>query len=151
MRHSQQKIGHKMEYRKAASPGELEIVFPVMKELRPHLTFLRYVELTQEAAKRDGYEILAVFDQDKCVGAMGYRILFDFVHGKHLYVDDLVITESCRSQGLGAKLLQYAEDIAREHRCEVLRLCTGIENQAGKRFYDREGWALRAVVYKKKL
>lgn len=140
-----------MELRKAASPAELEIVFPVIKELRPHLTFQRYIELIEEAAKHDGYEMIAAFEQNKCVGAMGVRILFDFVHGKHLYVDDLVVSKDFRSLGLGAKLLRYAEDVAREQKCEGLRLCTGIENEAGKRFYDREGWTLRAVAYKKKL
>ncbi|MEW6058318.1 MAG: GNAT family N-acetyltransferase [Bdellovibrionota bacterium] len=140
-----------MELRKAASPAELEMVFPVMKELRPHLTFQRYIELIERAAQNDGYEIIAAFDREKCVGAMGFRILFDFVHGKHMYIDDLVVTESHRSKKIGAKLLRHAEDTAREMKCEALRLCTGVENEAGKRFYDREGWTLRAVAYKKKL
>jgi GNAT superfamily N-acetyltransferase len=140
-----------MELRKATSLAELEIVFPVMKELRPLLTFEKFIALTHEAAKRDDYEIISAFDNNQCVGAMGFRILFDFVHGKHVYIDDLVITERCRSQGIGAKLLRYAEGVAREKNCDGLRLCTGIENKDGERFYKREGWALRSVAYKKKL
>ncbi len=48
-----------MTIKKAVSPAELEVVFPVMKELRPHLTFQRYMELIQEAAARDQYSIVA--------------------------------------------------------------------------------------------
>jgi len=37
---------------------------------------------------------------------MGYRLLHDFVHGRHLYIDDLVVTSRLRSSGLGAELLK---------------------------------------------
>ena len=32
---------------------------------------------------------------------------------------------------------------------EILRLCTGVDNQDGKRFYERNGLELRAVAYKR--
>ncbi len=82
---------------------------------------------------------------------MGYRILFDFVHDKHLYIDDLVVASSLRSQGFGKQLLDFAEVEARRLGCRGLRLCTGVENEGGKRFYERSGWAPRALAYKKKL
>ena len=47
---------------------------------------------------------------------MGYRFLHDYVHGKHVYIDDLVTTAAIRSQGAGAKLLKYAEMIAESAR-----------------------------------
>ncbi len=82
---------------------------------------------------------------------MGFRTLFDFVHGKHLYVDDLVTAEKHRSKGIGATLLQWAETEATNTGCRGLRLCTGIQNDTAKRFYEREGWHLRAVAFKKQL
>ena len=77
------------------------------------------------------------------------RILTDFVHGRHLYVDDLVISSAHRSKGFGANLLKFAEDEAARLRCRSLRLCTGTENHGAKRFYERESWSLKSVVYKK--
>jgi hypothetical protein len=38
-----------------------------------------------------------------------------------------------------------------DQKCDGLRLCTGIENESGKRFYEREGWTLKAVAFKKKI
>jgi hypothetical protein len=32
-----------------------------------------------------------------------------------------------------------------------LRLSTGVDNKDGMRFYEREHWMLRAVVFKKKV
>ena len=138
-----------MEIRKIENHGDLEVVFPIIKELRPHLSFTNYTFLISEASKRDEYEIVAAYNSDHCIGAMGFRVLFDFVHGKHLYIDDLVVTKSFRSKGIGAHLLKYAEQIAMERKCKGLRLCTGIENKDAKKFYEREGWRLRSVTYKK--
>ncbi len=140
-----------IEFRVITSKPELEQAFPVMKELRPHLTLERYLNLINEAAKRDQYEVVGAYDGDKCVGAMGHRVLFDFVHGKHLYIDDLVVTEGHRSQKIGAQLLKFAEKYAKEIDCDGLRLCTGVENDKGKSFYEREGWTARALAYKKSL
>jgi hypothetical protein len=43
------------------------------------------------------------------IAIMGYRILNDFVREKHLYIDGLVTTAKCRSSGMGATLLGFAE------------------------------------------
>lgn len=135
----------------AKDKNDLERFYPVMKELRKDLSYTDYLNIYENANARDGYEVVAIESDKKVLAVMGYRVLHDFVHGKHLYIDDLVSTESYRSQGLGAKLLNYAEDLATKLECKGLRLCTGIENEMGKKFYERHGWNLRAVAYKKKL
>lgn len=136
---------------KAKNKSDLERFYPVMQELRKDLSMSDFLSIYENAKSADGYEIVAIEEGDKVLALMGYRILFDYVHGKHLYIDDLVCTESHRSQGLGAKLLNYAEGIAKDLNCKGLRLCTGIENELGKKFYERQGWNLRAVAYKKKI
>ncbi|HPI41306.1 MAG TPA: GNAT family N-acetyltransferase [Pseudobdellovibrionaceae bacterium] len=136
---------------RANGQNDLERFYPVMKELRKDLSYQDFLSLYEKAHEADSYEVVGLEDQGKIIAVMGYRILYDFVHGKHLYIDDLVSTESQRSKGLGAKLLNYAEELAIKHSCKGMRLCTGIENEQGKKFYDRNGWNLRSVAYKKKL
>ncbi len=131
--------------------NELEITFPIIRELRPHLTFSDFIVLYEKAKQNDDYKIVGFYQQDTCIGVMGYRILFDLVHGKHLYVDDLVTTQSMRSRGVGKQLLIFVEEEAKKHQCKGLRLCTGIENEKAKRFYEREEWKLRSVAFKKQL
>jgi GNAT superfamily N-acetyltransferase len=140
-----------MEIRELKSPVELEEGYVVLKELRQTLTFQDFTALYEQAKKHDNYTLVGVYLQGSCVAVMGYRVLYDFVHGKHLYIDDLVVTDKIRSQGIGAKLLKWAEDLASELQCKGLRLCTGVENEAGKRFYKREGWNPRALAFKKQL
>ena len=139
------------DIREVSERKDLERAFPVMKELRTHLDKEAYLSGYDEAHRNGGYKMVVIERGGEILAVMGYRILTDYVHGRHLYVDDLVTTKDHRSAGHGARLLKFAENEARQLGCSGLRLCTGIENEAGKKFYEREGWALRAVAYKKKL
>ncbi len=82
---------------------------------------------------------------------MGLRYLHNYVHKYHLYIDDLVVKKDIRSQGGGAILLEFAEDLAKAKSCTGLRLCTGIDNKEGIRFYERENRSARTLAYKKKI
>jgi GNAT superfamily N-acetyltransferase len=110
-----------------------------------------YLAIYEEAHRQDGYEIVAIEEANQILAVMGYRVLSDFVRGKHIYVDDLVTSEQCRSQGLGAVLLKYAEGVATELGCSTLRLCAVLENERGLQFYDKQGWTKRAFALTKRI
>ncbi len=135
----------------AKAKQDLERCFEVMKELRPHLSYEDYLEIYQDAHNSDHYEIVAIEEHGQILALMGYRILSDFVRGRHLYIDDLVTAEFARSRGLGAELLKHAEGLAKDLNCKSLRLCTGTENVRGIQFYERNGWTRRSFAYVKKL
>lgn len=141
----------KSQFVKIQNREDLEKCFPLMKELRPHLSEQDYLEIYRHAHAMDGYEIVGLQLDGKIVALMGYRLMYDFVRGRHLYIDDLVSTEKMRSKGLGAQLLKHAESIAQDLGCKSLRLCTGVENDRGKKFYEQNKWTLRAYAFTKKL
>lgn len=126
-----------------------DAAFAVLRELRPHVDHATFVAVCREAGRRDGYALHGAFDGGRLVAVMGMRELVDLLHGRHLYVDDLVVAEGARSRGVGRRLLAFAEEVARARGGLGLRLCTGIDHAAGRRFYEREGWTARAVAYKK--
>lgn len=135
----------------AKTKSDLEKCYPIIKELRPHLSLEEYYSIYEQAQRADGYSLVAIQEGDQVLAVMGYRILSDFVQGKHIYIDDLVSTEKARSMGLGSELLKYAETVAVNLGCRVLRLCTGIENEGGVRFYEKNNWIKRAFAYTKKI
>lgn len=137
--------------RELRTAGALRTGFTVLRELRPHLSFRDFMRVYRHAQRTDRYSVAALFIEEACVAVMGYRVLVDCAHGRHLYVDDLVTSAAFRGKGLGAKLLKYAETKAGALRCKSLRLCVGVENEGGKRFYEREGWRARSIAYKKVL
>lgn len=126
-------------------------IFPLFKQLREHLNEAEFWRIYQAAKKEGGYALWGAFEGEACMGLLGVRILTDFVHGRHLYIDDLVVAEAARSKGIGAFLLAEARRLAGEQGCSQIRLCTGIQNERGKAFYERNGLSLRAVAYKAKL
>ena len=128
-----------------------ESVYPLMKQLRPHLTIEQFIHIHDQAKAADQYTLIGYFENETCVGLMGLRTLFDYVHLKHIYIDDLVVEETKRSSGVGRKLLKHAEQIAQQQDCTGLRLCTGHENYRGIKFYENENWLQKALVFKKKI
>jgi GNAT superfamily N-acetyltransferase len=135
----------------ADTPADIERCYPVMSELRPHLSRQDFLAIHAQASASDGYRLVAIEREGEILAVMGYRFLSDYVRGRHLYIDDLVSTARARSQGLGSMLLQHAEHVAAAAGCKILRLCTGIENAGGVRFYDRNGWTKRAYAFTKTL
>src|SRR5579883_282608 len=95
--------------REVTTPSELETAFEILRELRTNLTFSEFRKIYERAKAADSYRLVGCFEGEACLAVMGYRVLSDFVHGVHLYVDDLVTTAARRSEGLGKRLLQYAE------------------------------------------
>lgn len=133
------------------SHEQMQLAYNVLRELRPALSFADFLQLSRAAKTHDDYKIFCMINEGRCEAYLGFRFLYDFVHGKHLYVDDLIVTEKLRSKKMGAELLQFAEQAAKNNGCTKLRLCTGVDNDRGKTFYENNDWELRAVVYKKTL
>ena len=133
------------------TPDELKLAFPILKELRPELDFKDFLRLYNAARTSNRYTLVGAYFNDECVALLGYRVLNDFTHGQHLYVDDLVTTSGRRGQGFGEELIRYAEARAPRLGCKKLRLCTGNANEGAKKFYARVGWQQRSVVFKKTL
>ena len=138
-----------MDMRGMTSPDELERAYHVLKELRTALSHEDFNALYSAARREGGYKLVGAYDGGECVGVLGFRLLTDFVHGRHLYIDDLVVTAKQRSRGAGAELLRHAEEVARDLGCKGLRLCTGVDAKDAQRFYEKNGWKPRAVAYKK--
>jgi len=134
---------------------ERDAAFLLLRELREDLTKTDFDAVLTAAGAADGYTLVGAFvgsgERKSLVGLMGYRVLTDFVHGRHLYIDDLVVTRAARSGGIGAAVLSWAEAEARRLGIRRLRLCTGVDNAAGRKFYEREGWAARALAFKKQV
>jgi ribosomal protein S18 acetylase RimI-like enzyme len=116
-----------------------------MHQLRPNLgdvtTWIERVRAMQST----GYRLLAAWLNGRAVAVAGYRCLDNLVHGRFLYVDDLVTADAERGKGFGADLLRELSAIGRRDHCRSLVLDTVRTNLAARRFYEREGFGDMAV------
>jgi GNAT superfamily N-acetyltransferase len=129
-------------------PGDerLAAVFPVMRELRGHLSEQEFRDL-YEAGHADGYRIAAVFDGDECRATAGYRLLTNLVSGRHMYVDDLVTAERWRSHGYGRLLNKYLIEFARREKCTSVQLDSHTKRRDAHRFYFRERYSITSFHF----
>lgn len=113
--------------------------FPVMRELRPHLTdAAAFAEQARRQAGQ-GYCLLAAWQDGQVRALAGYRVQENLLYGRFLYVDDLVTSAGARGQRLGASLIDALREEARERACSHLVLDTALANSLAQRFYYRQG------------
>jgi GNAT superfamily N-acetyltransferase len=123
--------------------------FPVMQQLRPHLTEERYLELVAGMAKTDGYRIAYVEEAGGVAAAAGFRLMtLLYTDGPVLYVDDLVSDGTRRSRGHGNALMRWLVEYARQRGCLELHLDSGVQRFDAHRFYFRERMHVSAYHFR---
>ena len=70
---------------------------------------------------------------------------------KQLFIEDLIVDESYRSQGIGKALLQNAVDYARINNCNVVELTSYIDNEKAHKFYETNNFVKHSYKFKKYL
>ncbi len=137
--------------RHAEADTEIAACFPVMRLLRPHLGGAEELVARVARQRAEGYRLLAAWRADAVVGLAGYRVQENLIHGRFLYVDDLVTAEAERRRGLGARLLDGAAAEGRAQGCRRLVLDTALDNVLAHRFYYRQGMLARALRFSREI
>jgi GNAT superfamily N-acetyltransferase len=92
--------------------------------------------------------ILVADDGGEVVGlATLYRDFPSIRHGWRCWLQDLVVTPSRRSQGVGRALLDAATEWARQRGCTYLMLDSGTGRKDAHRFYLREGMTQGSLTF----
>jgi GNAT superfamily N-acetyltransferase len=127
-----------MKIRIAKTDTEIAACYPVLRELRPHITESEFLSRVR-AQEKGGYLLAFVQEASGPVAVAGFRIGENLAWGRFLYVDDLVTHPTFRSKGYGAALLSWLRNYAGENGCLQLHLDSGIQRKEAHRFYEREG------------
>ena len=129
----------------ARSDADIANCFPVVVQLRPHLSkaeFVKQVKRQQE----NGY-CLVYLEEGGVKAIAGFRILEMLFHGRFLYVDDLVADDAERSKGYGGALLDWLVNYARSQNCVSLQLDSGVHRARAHRFYFRHGMVITSFHF----
>jgi len=120
--------------RLAESDESIVRCYPVMQQLRPHLTEPEFVP-TVRRQQLGGYQLAYLEDRARVCAVAGFRLMDMLVHGRVLYVDDLVTDSALRSQGHGKALLGWLIQRAKDEGCQCLELDSGVQRVDAHRFY----------------
>ncbi|MCY7286655.1 MAG: GNAT family N-acetyltransferase, partial [Cyanobacteria bacterium CAN_BIN43] len=98
----------------AKSDAQILSCFPTLYQLRPHLEqkdFLAQVHRQQQ----DGYELVFVDIGSHVAAVAGFRISECLDYRHFIYLDDLVVDETVRSQKYGQRLFDWLIEYAKLH------------------------------------
>jgi GNAT superfamily N-acetyltransferase len=131
-------MGVKMKI--AQTDDEIMACFDVMKQLRPRLEKETWLATVRDMGS-EGYALAYLTSGDSVAAVAGYYICHKLsVHGRSLYVYDLVTDDKHRSEGYGKQLIDALKELARTQGCVAIELDSGVQRFGAHRFYLREGF-----------
>ncbi len=110
-----------------------------------------YENLSDEELKKDlikqfeNLSMIVVIDNDSIVGYLAYKIKEKNV--RKLYIDQLVITEQYRKNGLGKMLVNKVKNIALKNNCDRIELNCWIFNKDAMAMYEHIGFDKQRIIY----
>ena len=124
-----------MNIQLANNDTDIERCFPVMVQLRPHLTADDFMVRVKRQFQLHGYRLAYVEENGKIKAVAGFRITEMLFRGRFMYVDDLVTDSAERSRGYGAALFDWLLEHAKSQNCEQVALDSGVQRSGAHRFY----------------
>lgn len=131
----------------ARTDEEIAACFPVMSELRPHLSADSFVSLVRHLGNLTGFELAYLSENGEIKSVAGYRVSEWLAGGKYLEIEDLVSTASARSRGYGSALFDWLMSLAAREGCRHVRLVSNVRREDAHRFYQRKGMSLEAYYF----
>ena len=128
--------------RAATTEAEVALCWPVLRELRPHLTEVDVFLQRWRTQVGEGYQLAYAEDAGQVVAVAGYRVMTTLAWGRIVYIDDLVALPGVHGRGFGALLLDHIKTVAAELGCDGVHLDTGYQRHAAHVSYLRNGFEL---------
>ena len=113
-------------------------LIPQLSRSAPPLTG----DALEQIVSWDGNHLLIARDGDRVVGMLTL-VTFPIPTGLRAWIEDVVVDESARGQGVGAALTQEAVRQARTLGARTVDLTSRPTRQAANRLYERLGFELR--------
>lgn len=88
------------------------------------------------------YIILGAFDEEQLVGSLMGIICHDLVGDckPFMVIENVIVSPLVRRQGVGKKLMQEIENIARQRDCYYIIFVSGEQRKEAHQFYERLGF-----------
>lgn len=128
----------------ARTDDDIAASFPIVKELRTHITDATAFRDQVRRQMDDGYTLAVLRVGGEVAGCGGFRVHETLSRGRYMYVEDLVTSGRHRSLGLGDKLFDWLANEARERGCAQMEIISGVQRGDAHRFYHRKRMTIKA-------
>lgn len=145
-------INNQLTIKVLKTEDEWKTAFPVMKQLRTKLDMSAYLELVLESVQKEGYRLIALFNQKEIVALCGFMPMITLYNGRFIWVCELITDRNHRSKGYGKALLDYVHQWAIENDYPLVSLSSGLQRIDAHRFYEEKmEYDKVSYVYLKKI
>lgn len=96
----------------------------------------------RKVARSRDHHLLVAEHRGEVVGSVHLLIFRHLGHGTRpaAIVENVIVRSGLRSRGIGARILEAAEEIARRERCYKVALTSDVARKGAHKFYERLGW-----------
>lgn len=133
----------KIKVRKAQKK-DMSSVLSLIKELATYEKAPKEVKITVKELEKDGFGQHKVFNcfvaqdkNNKIIGIALYYIKYSTWKGKCIYLDDIIVTESMRGQGIGKQLFEAVINVAKKRKVRKLEWQVLEWNKPAINFYKK--------------
>jgi GNAT superfamily N-acetyltransferase len=139
------------EIKIADTDEEIEKCYPVMAELRPHVSREQFLPQVRRQMAASGFQLVYLIEDSEIRAVAGIRVAEWLARGLSLDLEDLVSSESERSKGFGGILLDWIINYARERGCTEVRLVSHVTRFRAHQFYLKKKMILDAHFFSMQL
>ena len=118
-------------------PEELPIILPLVAILNPSLP-ADVLAQRLEHMRHHGYRCMGGFGNNTLVAMCGLWSGTKFYCGRYMEVDNVFVHPAQRCSGIGQRMMESVEILARKEGCDVLMLDTYVTNTRSHKFYTSQ-------------
>lgn len=118
---------------------EMLACFPLIQLLNPQMSLDTY-QLYLKQMVQTGYRQVVVRREKYLIAVSGYWLGVKLYCGPYLEVDNLVVHEDFRGQGIGRQIIEFLQQEAQRMGCLVMMLDAYKNNTQAGQFYSNLGF-----------
>jgi len=122
----------------------------LVQQANPLLTKKNF-DFRLKKMRAQGYRCIAYVEKGAYIGLCGFWQGTRFWCGDFIDLDNVVVDEKIRKQGIGKKMLDWVEKEAKRLKCDQLGLDCYTSYHDAHRFYFREGYIIKGYHFTKAL
>ena len=129
---------------------DLDKVYELMNILyEGKLKYDRFKDIYKLKLQEENSYYIVALEEDNVVGVLTSE-LQEKLHRERLqlFIEDLIVEESKRNNGIGKALIENAVNYAKDNNCEVVELTSYKDNIKAHKFYENNGFINHSIKFK---
>jgi GNAT superfamily N-acetyltransferase len=139
------------EFRWIESDQDVLDCAPLLRALRTYFESDEVLVAQIARQREQGYLLIGRYVEGQVVGVAGFRPVENLIHGRFVYVDDLVVAQSARRSGVAMALLDDVARISRSLGAKRVVLDAALANSSAHALYLRHGMKIVAFHFVEEL